>query len=236
MTATYRFGIGQEGEVGAGAIALLKTRPPGVRSVINPLPASGAADPETLESARANAPQTVLTLDRIVSLQDFTDFAAAFAGIGKAQASAFRRGEQLVVHLTLASASGKPITPSDPLFASLRNAIDAVRDPTVVVELTSFISLTFRLKATVRYDARYLAPAVETAIAQALFTAFSFSQRDFAQPVTAAEVIAVMQSQAGVIAIDLDQLAYTSGRTGAPCWPPPQRGRRATPSSQPNCC
>lgn len=215
VTATYRFGIGQAGEVGAGAIALLKTRPPGVRSVTNPLPASGAADPETLDSARANAPQTVLTLDRIVSLQDFSDFAAAFAGIGKTQASAFRRGEQLVVHLTLASASGKPITPSDPLFASLRNAIDTVRDPTVTVELASFIPLTFRLKATVRYDARYLAPDVEAAIAQALFTAFSFSQRDFAQPVTAAEVIAVMQPLAGVIAIDLDQLAYASGRTGA---------------------
>jgi len=215
VTATYRFGIGQAGEVGAGAIALLKTRPPGVRGVTNPLAAGGAADPETLDSARANAPQTVLTLDRIVSLQDFTDFAATFAGIGKAQASAFRRGEQLVVHLTLASASGKPIAPSDPLFASLRNAIDAVRDPTVVVELASFIPLTFRLKATVRYDARYLAPAVETAIAQALFTAFSFSQRDFAQPVTAAEVIAVMQSPAGVIAIDLDQLAYAGGRSGS---------------------
>ncbi len=215
ITATYRFGIGMAGEVDAGAIALLKTRPPGVRGVTNPLPASGAADPETLASARANAPQTVLTLDRIVSLQDFTDFAEAFAGIGKAQASAFRRGEQLVVHLTLASASGKPIAPSDPLFASLRNAIDAVRDPTVTVELASFIPLTFRLKATVRYDARYLAPDVEAAIAHALFAAFSFTQRDFAQPVTAAEVIAVMQPVAGVIAIDLDQLAYASGRTGA---------------------
>lgn len=215
VTATYRFGIGMAGEVGAGALALLKTRPPGARSVTNPLAAGGAADPETLDSARTNAPQTVSTLDRIVSLQDFTDFAEAFAGIGKAQAQAFRRSEQLVVHLTVASASGNPIALSDPLFASLWNAIDAVRDPTVTVELASFIPLTFRLKATVRHDACYLAHDVEAAIAQALFAAFSFTQRDFAQPVTAAEVIAVMQPVAGVIAIDLDQLAYASGRTGS---------------------
>lgn len=215
VTATYRFGIGQAGEVGAGAIALLKTRPPGVRSVTNPLAAGGAEDPETLDSARANAPQTVLTLDRIVSLQDFTDFAAAFAGIGKAQAMAFRRGEQLVIHLTIADASGDPLAPTDPLFANLRAAIDAVRDPTVTVELASFIPLTFRLKATVRYDRRYRDVDVVAALEQALRAAFSFTQRDFAQPVTAAEVIAVMQPVAGVIAIDLDQLAYASGRAGS---------------------
>ena len=78
VRATYRSGTGLAGEVGAGALTLLKTRPYGIRAVTNPLPAGGAEDPEALEDARTNAPVTVLTLDRIVSLRDYEDFARAF--------------------------------------------------------------------------------------------------------------------------------------------------------------
>ncbi|HAJ38455.1 MAG TPA: putative baseplate assembly protein, partial [Chloroflexi bacterium] len=208
VTATYRVGIGQVGEVGAGALSLLKTRPLGVRSVTNPVAAGGAEDPETLERARTNAPQTVMTLERIVSLQDFTDFANAFAGVGKAQAVAIRQGERLLIHLTIADASGDPVTSSDALFLNLRDAIDAARDPAAMVELASFTPLTFRLKATVQYDSRYLEVDVRAALEAALRTAFAFPARGFGQPVTAAEIMEVMHSVAGVIAVDLDELAY----------------------------
>lgn len=208
VTATYRVGIGQAGEVGAGALSLLKTRPLGVRGVTNPVAASGAEDPETLASARTNAPQTVLTLDRIVSLQDFTDFANAFAGVGKAQAVAIRQGERLLIHLTIADASGDPVTSSDALFLHLRDAIDAARDPAAAVELASFTPLTFRLKATVQYDSRHLENDVRRALVGALQAAFAFPQRAFGQSVTAAEIMEVMHGVAGVIAVDLDELAY----------------------------
>jgi predicted phage baseplate assembly protein len=208
VTATYRVGIGQVGEVGAGALTLLKTRPLGVRGVTNPAAAGGAEDPETLDSARTNAPQTVLTLDRIVSLQDFTDFANAFAGVGKAQAVAIREGERLLVHLTIADASGDPVASSDVLFLNLRDAIDAARDPAAVVELASFTPLTFRLKATVQYDSRYLEADIGAAMEAVLRAAFAFAERDFGQPVTAAEIMAILHGVAGVIAVDLDELAY----------------------------
>lgn len=221
VTATYRVGIGQVGEVGAGALSLLKTRPLGVRGVTNPVAAGGAEDAETLESARTNAPQTVLTLDRIVSLQDFTDFANAFAGVGKAQAVAIRQGERLLIHLTIADASGDPVTSSDALFLHLRDAIDAARDPAAVVELASFTPLTFRLKATAQYDSRYLEADVRAAEEAALRTAFAFAARVFGQPVTAAEIMEVMHSVAGVIAVDLDELAYVVA--------PPSTASRKTP-------
>ena len=88
VKATYRSGIGQDGMVAANQLTLLQTRPLGIRSVTNPLAATGAADRETPENARRNAPLPVLTLDRIVSLQDYADFARNFAGIGKAKAVA----------------------------------------------------------------------------------------------------------------------------------------------------
>ncbi len=53
----------------------------------------------------------MLTLDRIVSLRDFEDFARAFAGIGKAQATWLWDGERRLVHLTVAASNGGAVRP-----------------------------------------------------------------------------------------------------------------------------
>jgi len=45
----------------------------------------------------------------------------------------------------------------------------------------------------------------------ALRDRFSFAAREFGQPVTLSEVIAVMQDVAGVIAVDVDRLYRTDG-------------------------
>jgi hypothetical protein len=194
-------------------LSLLKKRPFGVRSVTNPVAASGAADPEKLENARTNAPLTVLTLDRIVSLQDFEDFARAFAGIGKAQAVSLWNGESYLVHITLADDDGDPVT--DDTKSKLGDAIDNARDPSVDVMLDNYERLTFALEATVQYDAAYLADKVHAQIEDALGKAFSFDERSFGQPVTAAEIYAAIHQVEGVIAVDLDAL-YAKTTTGKP--------------------
>src|SRR6185295_4599055 len=68
VVATYRTGIGLEAQVAAGTLTLLSKRPLGVRDVSNPVAASGAAPPALIEDARQNAPLTVRTLDRVVSV------------------------------------------------------------------------------------------------------------------------------------------------------------------------
>ena len=204
VTATYRAGLGSAGEVGAASLKLLKTRPFGVREVTNPVAASGAADPEQLDKARTNAPLTVLTLDRVVSLQDFENFAGGFTGIGKAQAISLWNGETYLVHLTVADDDGDAVPPD--VLQKLAAAIDAARDPVAEVHIDNYELLTFNLEATVQYDARYIATDVHDDIAQALQAAFSFDQRDFGRPVTAAEIISVMHQVAGVVAVDLDAL------------------------------
>ncbi|HEU0013764.1 MAG TPA: hypothetical protein VFQ45_08775, partial [Longimicrobium sp.] len=64
VRASYRRGIGREGNLAAGQLSLLITRPLGVRAADNPLPATGGTDAEAMDDARARAPLTVLTLDR----------------------------------------------------------------------------------------------------------------------------------------------------------------------------
>lgn len=211
VRATYRAGLGSAGEVGAGTLTLLKKRPFGVRNVTNPSAASGAADAETLENARSNAPLTVLTLDRIVSLRDFEDFARAFSGIGKAQAVELWNGETKLVHLTVAGDDGDAVAEDSDTFQNLEAAIDAARDPTAEVQIQSRELVTFGVKATVYYDARYLADAVRAAIEGALAEALSFERRAFGQPVTAAEIIGVMHQVEGVVAVDLDHVKVAGG-------------------------
>ncbi len=210
IQATYRSGIGLDGEVDAGSLTLLQTRPLGVRSVTNPLPASGGADPEQRDQARRNAPITVLTLDRIVSLKDFEDFTRAFSGIGKAQATAIWDGEISIVHITAATSGGDTLDPNSLLYSNLRGAIDAARDPYLPVVLQGYQPVYFRIAAKVLVDERYVKDDVFTAIEAALLEAFSFDQRAFGQAVSAAEVTTLIQGVDGVTASDLDSL-YRDG-------------------------
>jgi hypothetical protein len=209
VMAVYRSGTGLSGQVDADLLTLLKTRPLGVKSVTNPLAASGAADPEKMDDARTNAPLTVRTLDRIVSLQDYEDFARTFSGIGKAQAVALWNGEHHLVHLTIAGADGKPVDPASDLYENLVDAINAIRDPAQMVRVDQFDSLLFNLKANLVIDTRYIAADVLSDAEGVLKEAFAFARRTFGQPVTAAEVVTILQGVEGVIAVDLDALHLT---------------------------
>jgi hypothetical protein len=213
VVATYRTGIGLDGLVEAGSLSLLQTRPQGIREVTNPFPATGAASAETLDDARTNAPLKVRTLERIVSLTDFEDFAQAFAGIGKAQAIALFTGERRLVHLTIAAVNGDLVDPMSDLYHKLIDTIDQVRDPVHPVQVASYKPLYFKLVVNVQVDARYLKSLVFSAAETALKTAFSFPVRAFGQVVTAAEVITVIQQVPGVVAVDLDTL-YLPPATG----------------------
>ena len=120
VTADYRVGIGLDGLLDAGQLKLLMTQTLGVKKVTNPLPPSDAEDPDSLEDAREVAPGTVLTLDRVVSLRDYEDFARAFAGVSKALAAELWEGEQRIVHLTVAGFAGSD-PPADNLLAAIDN-------------------------------------------------------------------------------------------------------------------
>jgi hypothetical protein len=218
IVALYRSGIGPEGEVDAGSLTLLKTRPLGVREATNPLPASGAEAPEKLDNARVNAPLTVLTLDRIVSLEDFEDFARSFAGIGKAQAVALWSGETRIVHITVAAANGGEINTDSALFKNLRDAINTACNPELEVRIESYNLRCFNVAGSVIVDPRYIATHVIAHARDALQSSFAFGKRAFAQPVTAAEVVSVIHAVKGVVAVDLDKLylVTTSGESVQP--------------------
>lgn len=206
ITATYRSGIGLDGNVDAGVITTLLSRPLGLKGVINPIAATGAGDPEELADARSNAPLTVLTLDRIVSVQDFEDFARAFSGIGKAQATLLWNGERRLVHLTVAASGGSAIDKASDLYQNLVDGIDAARHAEQPVCISPHVEIKFTLKARVATDEDLVRDDVLAEVTTALTDAFSFEARSFGQAVTSSEILAVMQRVTGVVAVDLDLL------------------------------
>jgi len=206
VTATYRSGLGPDGNLDTDTLTLLQTRPLGIRGVTNPVPSQGGAAPERLDDARGNAPLTVLTLDRIVTLRDFEDFARAFAGIAKAQATALWAGERFTAHVTIAGPNGTDVSGDSLLFANLLDAIESIRDPSVRFQIASYRARSFLVGARVLADERLEQASVFERVAAALRAGFSFDRRSFAQPVTSAEVITAIQGVEGVVASNLAAL------------------------------
>jgi hypothetical protein len=205
VKAKYRKGIGSKGLVKAHQLTQLMTRPLGVKGVTNPNAASGAADPEKLADARRNAPLTILTLGRIVSLQDYQDFARAFSGIDKALATPVQVGEKQGVFVTIAGTKGAAVATDSSLFSSLLTAIEDAGDTTVPFIVKSFQPRFFRLSAQVKLDPEFLPDKVLAQIEQELRDRFSFDARDFGQPVHRSEVVALIQGIKGVVSVNVKQ-------------------------------
>lgn len=206
IKARYRKGIGISGLVKAQQLSQLMTRPLGVKEVSNPLASEGAADPESLSDARRNAPLTVLTLDRIVSLKDYEDFACAFAGIDKALATSVLINGRCSVILTAAGAKGAVVEKGSLLHKNLLAAMRKAGDKHVHVIIESYNPRSFCLSAKIRVKSNYQGEKVIKSVESLLRQSFSFRTRLFGQPVTLSEVMAVIQNVPGVHAVVVDAL------------------------------
>jgi hypothetical protein len=204
VRAEYRRGVGAAGNLEAGQINLLMSRPLGLKDAANPLPSSDGKDAEVLDDARANAPLTVLTLDRVVSLRDFEDFARAFAGVAKASATWSWFGESRGVFITVAGADGGELSVEG--RQTLKDSLAAWGDPHVAVAVENHTPITFLAGLRVKVDPDHQADLVLEDVEAALRDAFSFARRDFGQDVSAAEVTAVAQGVKGVVAVQVTSL------------------------------
>ena len=234
VTAVYRSGLGQAGNVPAGRIKQLATRPLGVKDVSNALPATGGADREGRDAARANAPLAVMALDRLVSVTDYADFARTFAGIGKAAAAELSDGRRSVVHLTIAGAGDIPIATTSDLYRNLRLALARAGDPWTPVQIALRELLLLVVIAGVRLHPDYLWSAVAPQIRARLYDVLSFARRDLGQDVTAGEIIAAIHGVPGVVYADLDLLDGLSGSTVAGPELAKELARLASDAGRPN--
>jgi uncharacterized phage protein gp47/JayE len=207
VKAVYRSGIGTPGNLAASRINTLATRPLGVKGVVNPLPATGGADRENRDQARSNAPLAVMALDRLVSVQDYADFARTFAGVGKASAARLAGRHGALVHVTIAGAGDTTqahIDKNSDLYRNLRLALQQNGDPYQPFRVDVCELMLLVLRANVRLLPDYAWEAVGPQIRSTLLEAFGFEQRDLGQVAQLSEVISAIQAVPGVNYVDID--------------------------------
>jgi hypothetical protein len=220
VTAMYRAGAGSDGNADAGAISIIVQAKPGLQSVSNPLPAVGGGDGEPLARLRENAPVSVLTLGRAVSLRDYEALALTYrdGSIAKARASWTDFNDRRGVTLTACTVGGLPL---GELAQPLRDFLDAHRDPNVPLSIVNATEVFIALRATIHVQSGHLLSVVKPAVDAALGLTgdvgyLSFARVQIGQSVYQSRVLAAMQDVAGVEWVELHELStpFSSGALG----------------------
>jgi hypothetical protein len=213
VRARYRVGIGMAGMVQTGQLSQPIIRPPGLKTLVNPSAASGGADPDCPDNARQSAPLHTLTLDRVVSLADYQNYALAFAGIAKAAATWSWFNQTRGVSVTVAGAGGSSLAGSSTLQA-LATSILAAGDPYVPIQVLACQTTLFQVAASVLINTpTYDGPTVIAAVGASLTSGFGFSARAIGQGVAQSDVIAAITAVAGVLAVRLTVFGPSPGAT-----------------------
>ncbi|MFE7189600.1 putative baseplate assembly protein [Kitasatospora sp. NPDC057541] len=211
VRARYRIGIGAPGNVGAGRITQLTTRPLGVSAVVNPLPATGGADPDGPGLARRTVPLAVTSLDRLVSVPDYEDFTRSRAGIGRAAATRLSDGRRELVHVTVAGVDDIPLTDGSDPVRTLRSALTAYGDPRLPVEVAPRELVLLVVALSVGLDPDHSWDVVEPALRRALLDRLGYAGRQLGQSAHLSEVLATAQAVPGVDRADVDAFTGVPG-------------------------
>jgi predicted phage baseplate assembly protein len=162
ITADYRFGAGAA-KPPAGTISQIARPVKGLKTVVNPLPASGGADAEGPDQLRTAAPRSALTLGRAVSVDDFEALARGFPGVINAAAAwAFDgRLQRASVKVWIIADAGDP-------SADLRANLRANADPQVPIVVGLATPQPLALSVALEIDNRFDTETVRAACSAAL--------------------------------------------------------------------
>lgn len=216
ITATWRTGVGTPGRALAEQISLPLGMPLGLKTVINHLAATGSEDPETLATARVNAPTTIKALGRIVSLPDVEDFARTFAGVGWANAQALDDGDQPIVVLSVALADGSPLLAGSQTEERLIEALDLARIADRPIVVRGHVNRPVDVEVVVEFDPSHPAEELHVAVTAAVVGLFDHTPRlgvsgGFGQLLTPTIVHGALHEISGVRGVALRRL--NSGRS-----------------------
>jgi Baseplate J-like protein len=211
VTARYRVGSGADGNLETGRLSTIMTPVLGIMAATNPVSADGGSAAETIDDMRASAPQSIRTLDRLVSLSDFEVFARRFRGIGKALATELHVGMRKVVLLTIATTSLESPVPGSDAITSLRDAIALACVPGRKIRIEGFTDLKAQVAIAFAADPALRRADVEAAIRAAVGARFSRAARAFGEALHESAVLAAVQEVDGVVAARIAGFALPGG-------------------------
>jgi len=216
--ALYRIGNGASGNVGADSITRVTADTIGkdaqwIESVTNPLPASGGAEPETLEDVRQYAPAAFRTQLRAVTPDDYATFAQMNPQVQRAAATLRWTGSWYSVFLAVDRIGGKPI--DDAFKETIQAFLEPYRMAGQDLEIDGPQYVSIELTILVCIDPHYFRADVLEALSD-LFSSgiradgtlgfFHPDRFTFNQPIYLSQIYAAAQNVPGVRHIEVDVL------------------------------
>ena len=153
-----------------------------------------------------NAPNTVRTFGRIISLTDFEDAARELSTVAKAKSALSWTGQEQEVSVAVAGEGGQIL--SAEILRDVLADLNSRRDVNRRLRVRGHEKVAVRISGRVQVDKAYLMDAVRAAVETALLDHFKFDNRDLAEPAFISDIFRVMQAAAGVVAVDLDTFRY----------------------------
>lgn len=212
LAAIYRIGNGTRGNIGAGALAhavITGVLAGAIEAVTNPLPASGGAEPETLEHVRQNAPAAFFRQERAVTEADYAEVTERHPRVQRAQGTFRWTGSWRTSFVTIDRQGGRAVDAEfeDEIAAHIERYRMAGHD----LEINGPRMVSLEIAMNVCVASGYFRSDVQ----RALMAAFSnrifpdgrrgFFHPDnftFAQPVYLSRLYDVAQSVAGVSSVE----------------------------------
>jgi hypothetical protein len=222
IRARYRKGMGTNGNVAADKVTQLLDAVPGLTQVTNPQPTRGGLDQENPDRIRRNAPASLRTFGRAVSVQDYADLALSFPGVAKASATwvvcdpaTGKAVAQPHVRLTIALADGTKLADQASFARRLRDFLDRRRDPNVPMRFNDCIEVYLDVDVEIdvedRHPRRATAARVLAALSPNLNPAgvpgyFAFERLQFGQGIRLSDLYGAIQAVEGVRSAVVKQL------------------------------
>jgi hypothetical protein len=219
--ASYAVGNGSAGNVGPRAInrLLLDGGPQAqalgevLERVTNPLPATGGADPESIERVRQRAPHAYRRQQRCITPQDYADRATGLPSVHRAYARLLWTGSWHTVFLYVDRIGGAPV---DEGFAdTVRQALEPFRlmNHDLAIRGPIYVPLDMTLEVCLEQGALW--PTVRSVLNR-MFSAglqldgslglFHPDRLTFGTPVYTGPLIAAAQTVPGVAWADITEL------------------------------
>ncbi len=198
VIARWRVGGGLSGNLPSESLTDLVRPVRGVSAVRQPIPATGGGAGDSADFIRANAPRSVLALDRAVSLADYEALAAARSDVWQAWAHeppGARRGGAVEVVVVSAGGRGLGAGQRDAITATLA----AASPPSVSVAVRDHrpVRLLLGIVIEVRREA-FDPERVRIATLDHIARRFSVEARTLGQRITREEVTIAVEEVDGV--------------------------------------
>jgi len=192
----WRMGSGTAGNLKAGTLKKLAHPHPRVEAIEQPFSCAGGNDMESVTSLRRNAPASLLTMERAVSVNDFALLAQSQSSVWSARAE--QCGER-VVRVIVVLADGGKLSEHLSLSEDIKAFLLSRAIPGAQVILEDYVSEALSLDITLGIDSkRFDMSAVIAEVRKTLLQRFTLKNRAIGAPVYLSDIYQCVEAVRGI--------------------------------------